>query len=73
MSSPRGARRRVAAIQEGVHQCRYAGGGDGAGEGDGVVLMGMHAAGRDEAHQMAGAAGGAQFRDQLLQGGQPGE
>ena len=52
----RGLRRRIAAIGERMQAHRHAGIGEDFGERRGVVLMRMHAAGRDQAEQMAGAA-----------------
>ena len=46
---------------------RHAGAGDMVGEEDQMVLVRMHAAGRGEAQQMAGAAALLQRRDQLGQ------
>ena len=45
----------------------HAGAVEDAGEGGDVVLVGMHAAGRQQAHQMAGAAGSLQLGDEVLQ------
>ena len=65
---PRGARgRRVAAVEEGVQGDGHAGAVEDAGEGGDVVLVGMHAARRQQAHQMAGAAAGLQLGDEVQQ------
>ncbi len=46
---------------------------DQVGERDQVIFVGMHAAGRGEAHQVAGAAVALQLGDQLLEVRDPGE
>ncbi len=45
----------------------HAGADEDADEGGDVVLVGVHAAGRQQAHQVAGAAGGLQLGDEVLQ------
>ena len=59
----RAARRHVAAVEEGVDGDRHAGTGDQVGQRHEMILVGMHAAGRGETHQVAGAA-------VLLEGGE---
>ena len=59
------ARRRVAAVGEGVHHRRDAGAMQDLRQRDRVVLMRMHAARRHQAHQVAGAARRLQLADQL--------
>jgi hypothetical protein len=63
-------RRRVAAIEEGVDGDRHAGGGHAARERSDMRLVGMHAARRNKAEQVAGAAIGLQLGDQIGQGTQ---
>ena len=63
----RAARRHVPAVEEGVDPHRHAGARDQVGQRDEMVLVGMHAAGRGEAHQVAGAAALLQGGDQLGQ------
>ena len=60
-----GTRWRVAAVGEGVHDRRHFRVVQDLRQRDRVVLMRMHAAGRHQAHQMAGAAGRLQLADQL--------
>jgi hypothetical protein len=48
-----------------VYERRHAGFFQDLGECDGVILMRMHAAGRDEADEMAGAAAVLELLDQL--------
>ena len=63
----RAARRHIPSVEEGVDPHRHAGARDQVGEGDEMVLVGMHPAGRGEAHQVASAAGLLQGGDQLGQ------
>ncbi len=69
----RAARRHVPSVQEGVDPDRNSGACDAIGQRDEMVLMRMHAARRGKAHQMAGAAGLLQGRDQLRQDRAPGQ
>ena len=66
----RGLRRRVAAIEEGMHRDLHPGIGDDAGQRRDLVLMRMHPAGRDQPHHMRGAAAFLELADELLQGRQ---
>ena len=66
-------RRGIAAVEEGVDGDGHAGAGDGVGDGGDVVLHGMDAAGGNQAHEVGGAAGGAQLGDDVLKGGVGGE
>ena len=63
----RAARRHVAAVEEGVDPHRHAGARDQVGQRDEMVLVGMHATRRGEAHQVAGTAVLLQGGDQLGQ------
>ena len=60
-----GLRRGVAAVGEGVHDGGDAGVVQDLRQGDGVVLVRVHAAGRHQAHQVAGALGLAEFADEV--------
>ncbi len=62
-----GLRRRVAPVGEGVQHGADTGGVQRSGEGSGVVLVRVDAAGRDQAQQVAGAAGRFQLVDQGAQ------
>ena len=64
-----GAGRGVAAVHPGVHAHPDAGIGQHPGECDRVILMRVHAALGEQAHQVAGAAAAAQRVDQGDQGG----
>ena len=64
----RGAGRRVAAVAEGVDAHRDALPGDDAGECDGMVLVRVHAPGRDQAQQVAGASRAAQGVEEAADG-----
>ena len=59
--------RRVAAVEEGMQGDRHAGAVEDPGQRRDVVLVRMHAAGRQQAHEMAGAARGLQPGDEVLQ------
>ena len=56
--------RSVAAVEEGVETDRHAGLGQVSGERRDVPLMGVDAARRDQAHEVAGAAAAAKRGDQ---------
>ena len=58
-------RRGIAAIEEGVHQHPHAGPAHQIGQGHHVILVRMHAARRQQPHQVAGAARGLQRRDEI--------
>ena len=63
----RGSRRRVAAVGESMHDSRHARLRQNFRQRRGVVLVRMHAARRDQADEVAGAAALAQPLDQALQ------
>ena len=67
MSSGAGARRRVAAVGEGMQHRRDAGRVQRLRQRHGVLLVRMHAAGRNQAEQVAGAVRCLQFVDQIGQ------
>ncbi len=62
-----GVRRGVAPVHPGVNHHRDAGGMKQRRQGDGMVLMRMHAAGRNEAEQMRGAFALLQPGDEILE------
>ena len=64
----RRSRRRVAAVGEGMHDSRHTCLREHLRQRRRVILMRMHAARRDQAHQVAGAAGLPQALDQADQG-----
>ncbi len=59
--------RRVAPVEESVNRDRHPGFGNDPGEGSDLVLVRMHAAGRQQPHQMCGAPGPLQPGDKLAQ------
>ncbi len=66
---PRGARRRVTAVGKGVHDGRQVRAHEDSCECGGVILMRMHASGRYQPDEMAGAAGSPHAFDHALQRG----
>ena len=68
-----GLRRRVAAVGDRMHDGLAAGLVQVGGQRRGMVLVRVHAAGRDQADQVAGAAGLLQRVDQRGEGGRLGD
>ena len=66
-------RRGVAAVEKGVHRDLDAAPGQGAAERRDMVLVAVHAAGRNQPHQVARAAAVLEPRDQLIEHGVGGE
>jgi hypothetical protein len=64
----RGLRRGVASVGPGMHQDLDPRGGGGAGERDRVVLVAVHAARREQPHQVQPPARGLQLAEQRRQG-----
>ena len=70
---PRALRRGIAPVEEGVDQDLDPGGGQQARQRRHMGLMGMDAAGREQAHQMAATSRGLQLGDEVEQSGVAGE
>ena len=67
------ARRRIASVGQRVNEYRHASRGHEGGERRGMILMGVHAAGRDQPHDVASAVRGAQLFDEFAQSGDFGQ